>query len=98
MGQRRAEVGCQSSEQCQGERISDWALSLCCGRMGLGCCSCGLAPLQVPLLAAASLTHQGMRQDAAGGTETAWKAGKATFLSRAFYSFLFFQISTHPDR
>ena len=54
----------------------DSALSLWCGRMGLGCCSCGLAPLQVLLVPAAGLTHQGMRQDTAGrkrqaGNETA---------------------------
>lgn len=48
--------------------------------MGLGCCSRGLAPLQVLLVAAAGVTHQGMRQDTAGReqeavTETAWRAG-----------------------
>lgn len=58
----------------------DWALSLWCGRMGLSCCSCGLAPLQVLLVAAAGLTRQGMRQDTAereqeAHTEAAWKAG-----------------------
>lgn len=57
----------------------DSALSLWRGRMGFGCCSCGLAPLQVLLVAAAGLTHQGMREDTAGrkqeaDTVTAWKA------------------------
>lgn len=47
--------------------------------MGLGCCSCRLAPLQVLLVAAAGLTHQGLRQDTAGGEqeadiETDWKS------------------------
>lgn len=48
--------------------------------MGLGCCSCGLAPLQVLLVAAAGPRHEGTREDTAGGeqeadTETAWKDG-----------------------
>lgn len=34
--------------------------------MGLGCCSEGLATLQVLLVVAAGLTHKGMRQDTAG--------------------------------
>lgn len=72
------------NEPLQEKMRFDSALSasLWCGRMGLGCCSCscGLAPLQVLLVAAADLTHKGMRWDTAGreqeaDAETAWKAG-----------------------
>lgn len=79
-----SEVSSQVSSIRQFARMRfDSALSLWCGRMSLGCCSCGLATLQVLLVPAAGLTHQGMRQDTAGrkqqaGNETAWKAGQPT--------------------
>lgn len=77
--QQRVRGRHQPNERYWGEMRFDSALSPWCGRMGLGCCSSGLAPLQVLLVAAAGVTHQGMRQDTAGreqeaDTETAWKA------------------------
>lgn len=84
----------------------DSALSLWCGRTGFGCCSCGLAPLQVLLLlvaAAAGLTHQGMREETAGrkqeaDTVTALVSSAKPPLSSGVSFFFFSPRPTEPGQ